>query len=111
MSGDEKGLYVSSDTGTSFTKIPTEQRAHLFAFGKPEVGSTIMTLFVYGRINGENGIFRPVDKGKTWIRINDETQKVSNVPNSMEGDRQTFGRVYIGTNGRGIYYGEPLVDP
>ncbi|MEY3303465.1 MAG: hypothetical protein RLZZ139_1838, partial [Cyanobacteriota bacterium] len=25
----------------------------------------------------------------------------------LEGDRLTFGRVYVGTGGRGILYGQP----
>ncbi|MNR45903.1 Xyloglucanase Xgh74A precursor [compost metagenome] len=64
-------------------------------------------VYVYGRVSGVEGIFRSDDKGTTWIRINDDANRIGNDPNCMEGDRQVYGRVYIGTNGRGYYYGEP----
>jgi hypothetical protein len=51
------------------------------------------------------GIFRSLDRGKTWKRIGNPKNPIGNGPNVMEASLQQFGLVFIGTNGRGIYYG------
>jgi len=51
------------------------------------------------------GIFRSTDAGATWVRINDDHHQWGAVF-PLTGDPRIFGRVYIGTNGRGIIYGD-----
>jgi hypothetical protein len=53
------------------------------------------------------GIFRSLDRGKTWISIGSKQNPIGCEPNVMEASWQQFGLVFIGTNGRGIYYGTP----
>ncbi|MBW7940778.1 MAG: hypothetical protein H3C63_18805 [Candidatus Omnitrophica bacterium] len=81
--------------------------SHLVALGKPAPCSSYPTLFVYGTIHKTTGVFRSIDEGKTWMRINSDSQPIGNSPECMAGDRRLFGRVFIGTNGRGIYVGTP----
>ena len=101
------GLYRSSDGGNTFTKLDNVQTARLFAFGKNPPGKSYPTVFVLGTVNNiSDKVFRSDDMGKTWIRINDAQTLIGNVPNSMEGDRQEFGQVYIGTNGSGVVVGK-----
>ncbi|AFZ19837.1 hypothetical protein [Allocoleopsis franciscana] len=106
LSLDWQGLYRSTDGGKTFSKLEKVNRAHLFAFGKPPNGSTIPALYLYGKIAGKGeGIFRSLDRGKTWDFIGDRQSPIGNNPNVMEASKQQFGLVFIGTNGRGIYYG------
>ncbi|BAZ13316.1 xyloglucanase Xgh74A [Calothrix sp. NIES-4071] len=56
---------------------------------------------------GIKGIFRSLDRGKTWTSIGDPTKSIGNDPNVMEASLEQEGLVFIGTNGRGIYYGTP----
>ncbi|MBW4650074.1 MAG: hypothetical protein KME06_15500 [Kastovskya adunca ATA6-11-RM4] len=106
VSLDKKGLYRSIDGGNTFTKLEKIKRSHLFAFGKPKPGSKTPALYLYGEIAemGE-GIFRSLDEGKTWESIGDRSRPIGNEPNVMEASKQQFGLVFVGTNGRGIYYG------
>lgn len=107
----EDGLYRSSDGGNTFNKVLHVQTARLVAFGKNPPGKSHPAVFVQGKVNGiDDGVFRSDDMGQTWIQINDSSSMIGNIPNSMEGDRQIFGRVYIGTNGSGIYYGDAVTD-
>ncbi|MEB3178370.1 MAG: hypothetical protein VKL59_04915 [Nostocaceae cyanobacterium] len=103
---DDQGLYHSTNGGESFSPIPGVEKAYLFAFGKAPPLSKVPALYLYGKIarQGE-GIFRSLDKGKTWKRIGDRTRPIGNDPNVMEASKQQFGLVFIGTGGRGIYYG------
>lgn len=106
LSLDQKGLYRSTDSGKTFSKLDNVLNAHLFAFGKPPTGSTIPALYVYGNVaNLGDGIFRSLDKGKTWTPIGSRSFPIGNNPNVMEASKQQFGLVFVGTNGRGIYYG------
>lgn len=106
LSLDKQGLYHSTDGGKTFSPIQNVKRAYLFALGKPQTGSNVPALYLYGEIDdmGE-GIFRSLDRGTTWKRIGDNTKPIGNAPSIMEASRQQFGLVFIGTNGRGIYYG------
>ncbi len=103
---DKKGLYRSTDSGKTFSKIDKVERAYLFAFGKPRSGSTTPAVYLFGEIAGKDeGIFRSLDRGKTWELISDPKKPIGRVPNVMEASKQKFGLVFVGTNGRGIYYG------
>jgi photosystem II stability/assembly factor-like uncharacterized protein len=107
-------LYRSSDAGTSFTKLAQVQDAENFAFGKAAPGRRNPTVFVYGKINQIEGLFRsddvtslPGDAAEaSWVKVSTARQLLSNVT-YLEGDRLIFGRVYVGTGGRGILYGQP----
>ncbi|GAB1543041.1 hypothetical protein NUACC21_57150 [Scytonema sp. NUACC21] len=106
LSMDNQGLYHSTNAGQTFSRIQGVKRAYLFALGKPQPGSRVPALYLYGEIdNMGGGIFRSLDRGKTWKKIGDRTKPIGNNPNTMEASRQEFGLVFIGTNGRGIYYG------
>ncbi|MBC7765326.1 MAG: exo-alpha-sialidase [Hyphomonadaceae bacterium] len=108
---DTSGLYRSSDSGQTFTKFANVQRAHMIAFGKNAAGKSNPTVFVYGTIDNTIGIFRSDDMGTNWVRVNVSNSTAGNDPNCMGADRQIFGRVYIGTNGSGILFGEPVTTP
>jgi hypothetical protein len=106
LSLDQKGLYRSTNGSKTFSKLDNVVSSHLFAFGKPQPGSTISALYMYGNVkNLGDGIFRSLDSGKTWTRIGNRSFPVGNNPNVMEASKQQFGLVFVGTNGRGIYYG------
>ncbi len=48
-----------------------------------------------------DGLWRSIDRAATWMRIDDEPHRFGGV-NALAADLRVFGRVYIGTSGRGI---------
>ena len=100
------GLYHSSDSGVNFTKAagPTEVKGQ--GFGKAAPGHDYPALYIAGRVGTITGFFRSDDAGATWGRINDD-QHGYGTAGTVIGDPRVYGRVYVGTNGRGILYGEP----
>ncbi len=52
------------------------------------------------------GFFRSDDAGGTWVRINDNRHQFG-FAGVITGDARVFGRVYVGTGGRGILVGTP----
>ena len=98
----------SSDGGATFSKIGSVQQAGAVGFGKAAPGSARQTLYLIGTVNGVTGIFRSVDGGTAWTRINDDrTQFGGTVGGVITGDPDVYGRVYAGSNGRGVLIGEP----
>ncbi len=57
-------------------------------------------------IGGVYGFYRTLDDGRTYTRLNTDTQMFGEI-NSIDADSCTFGRFYLGTGSRGILYGEP----
>ncbi|GIF05572.1 cellulose binding domain-containing protein [Actinoplanes siamensis] len=53
-----------------------------------------------------NGVYRSDDTGATWLRINDDKHRYGNAGDALAGDPRIWGRVYLGTNGRGILYAD-----
>jgi len=109
MSMNFHGLRCSTDGGETWTRLPNVRRAQMFCLGKPAPGQDYPSLFILGAINNTEGYFRSDDRGQTWAAIDLPLQKIGCQPNIMAGDWQVFGRVFVGTNGRGIFYGEPAV--
>ena len=112
LSNGAAGLYRSSNAGRTFRRVANVQNAFMFSFGVPPRGSAIPAVFLYGTVGAATGVFRSDDLGSTWILINDALHQMSDLANgagAMAGDRQVWGRVYIGTDGRGIFYGVPAV--
>lgn len=110
-------LYRSTDAGLTFTPLAQVQAADEVAFGKAAPGRRNPTAFVYGTINNIKGLFRSDDATSLtgdavqakWIKISTDQQKLGSMT-FLEGDRLFFGRVYVGTGGRGILYGEPNME-
>lgn len=65
-------------------------------------------LYICGVIQNTYGFFRSFDAGKTWEKINDDTQKFGDI-NSIDGDSRKVGRFLIATGSFGIKYGEPSI--
>jgi xyloglucan-specific exo-beta-1,4-glucanase len=99
------GLFHSTNSGKSFTKIHNVQEAATIGFGKAAKGSKYMALYTYAKINAKFGIYRSDNAGATWIRINDDQHQFGSANRTITGDPRMFGRVYIGTNGLGIVVG------
>ncbi|MFI5910419.1 cellulose binding domain-containing protein [Dactylosporangium sp. NPDC051541] len=105
LAGDT-GLYRSTNAGTSFTKLTTATAAINVGFGKAAPGRTNPAVFIVGTVDGKKGVFRSDDAGASWLRVNDDAHQYGNIGEAITGDPRIFGRVYIGTNGRGIIYGD-----
>jgi hypothetical protein len=100
-----KGLYHSVNGGESFTKLANVQAADSLGFGKAAPGKKCSALYLAGKVNQVQGLFRSDDDGQTWVRISDDRHQFGWV-NHVTGDPRIYGRVYFGTGGRGIIYGD-----
>jgi photosystem II stability/assembly factor-like uncharacterized protein len=109
IAGGDKGLSHSTDGGRTFTTLSSVQSASALGFGKAKPGTGYQALYLIGTVKNVTGVFRSTDKGATWLRVNDDAHQWGNFVGLgiVTGDPDTFGRVYVGTNGRGLQYGDP----
>ena len=77
---------------------------HAFGFGKGS--GDVPAQYLVGVVKGQRGFFRSVDGAKSWVRIDDDAHQWGLVL-QIAGDPKKFGRVYVGTHGRGVFYGDP----
>jgi hypothetical protein len=100
------GLLHSTDGGTTFTALSTVTSGINVALGKAAPGAAYPALFLVGTVDGVTGVFRSDNSGGTWVRINDDAHQYGNMGDALAGDPRVYGRVYLGTNGRGILYAD-----
>lgn len=104
------GLWRTTDSGVSFHRIESFENARLICWGAPAPDANIPTAFVFGVKQGKWGIYRSVDMGRNWVKIHDDQHQFPAGVPVIDGDKNVFGRIYVGTDGNGIHYGEPVVD-
>jgi photosystem II stability/assembly factor-like uncharacterized protein len=100
------GLYHSTDSGATFSRLGHVDQIHAFGFGKAAPGAAFPALYLIGTADGLRGIFRSTNTAQSWVRINDD-QHQWGLLLQITGDPKQFGRVYVGSHGRGTFYGDP----
>lgn len=102
------GLKRSTNSGASFTTLSGVTNCAAVGLGKAEPSSTYHTLYIWGTVGGVTGVFRSIDQGATWLRINDDDHEYGGPGNGqfVIGDMNVYGRVYMSTVGRGIVYAD-----
>jgi hypothetical protein len=103
------GLSRSTNSGTNFTAVSSVQRASFVSFGMAAPGQSYPAIFISGQVTNVTGIFRSDDQGASWVRINDDQHQFGLASiHVFCADPRVFGRVYFGTEGRGVIYGDIL---
>jgi hypothetical protein len=100
------GLFRSQDSGTTWTQLPQIGNAAAVGFGMGAPGQSYPTVYLSASLNNVWGVYRSDDAGATWQRIDDPQHQFGYI-NTLTGDPRRHGRVYLGTGGRGILYGDP----
>ena len=105
-----EGLFHFTKGGASFVKLECVQAADSLGLGKPPPVQNYPSLFLAGKIDGTQALFRSDDVGVTWVRINDDQHQYGNISH-VTGDPRIYGRVYFATGGRGVIYGDINSNP
>ncbi len=115
------GLYHSTDGGSTFSALNGISAGYGLGFGMAATGASYPALYMIGQVSGDAScsqspadattiasecIYRSTDEGQSWTQINDFAHQYGSY-NIITGDSRVFGRVYLGTGGRGIIEGNP----
>ncbi|MGY1410874.1 cellulase [Luteimonas sp. A611] len=88
-------------------RLPGVDDARSVGLGAPAREGEPPVLFVHGQVEGAPGLFRSDDGGRSWRRIDHDGMRFGGIMRHVTGDPRLHGRVYFGTEGRGIWYGDP----
>lgn len=99
------GVYQIETRRNRLRRCPVVGSAEHIGFGHPAPGREYPVVYVVGIRNGIYGFYRSLDAGATWQRINDFEHQFFRI-SCIIGDPRVFGRVYLGTSGRGIIFGD-----
>ncbi len=122
------GLFHSTDSGSTFAQVGGVQPSYQIAFGKAAPGKKYPAIYLVGQLSSDTTcsqnfpnssadvlnyltnlssqcVYRSIDAGTTFVRINDFAHQFGE-SNVISGDPRVFGRIYIGTAGRGVIRGD-----
>lgn len=101
------GIYRSQNGGVTFSKITTISQVQGFAAGAKYSGASYPALYAFGLVGSdtERWLYRSDDAGATWTRINTDDPRLGTLT-YLAASPDVAGRVFVGTNGRGIFIGE-----
>ena len=100
------GLFFSPDGGTNFSRMQDVQECWALGFGKAQSGSNYPTIFMYGLVYNEWGLYRSTNQGAGWVKLVDYPLGLFDIVTAVSGDPDIFGRVYIGYKGNSFVYGD-----
>lgn len=105
----DSGLQRSLDGGVTFKPVAGIGYCGAVGFGKAAEGKDYPSVYIWGSVAGVRGIYRSLDAGASWQRINDDAHQYGGPGDGhfIVGDMNRFGFVYMSTAGRGIVYGRP----
>lgn len=113
----EGALWVKSTNGEVYTtynfgrswknlgNIESTTYGCSFGFGTGE-GERTVSVYNIGYIDGIFGVYFSNDLGNNWIKISPDGLNFFAGTIEVCGDRREYGRVFIGTGGTGVIYGE-----
>lgn len=103
------GLFHSVDFGSTFSQVSSGVTAGWsFALGAGSTTSSYPVIYGFFTVDGTTSLFKTEDGGLNWAWIADAAHGFGAASSNVVGaDMSTYGRVFVGTNGRGIFYGSP----
>lgn len=102
----DQGAYHSTDFGETFTQSPDVQWGNAIAIGKGKGDAT--NVYSFNTIGNVAALRVTADEGATWSVISDAKNGFGSASaNPLAASWEVEGRVYVGTNGRGVFYGNP----
>jgi hypothetical protein len=100
------GLLHSPDSETAVTNVKDVSSAWAVGFGAPKVTGAYPAVYLWGKVKGQDGLWRSDDEGANWARINDDAHQFGGF-SAITGDMRSYGTVYVAPYGRGLMSGTP----
>lgn len=106
--GTDAGIYLSTNFGSSFTLLSSSlTNIHEIALGLGS-GST-WYLYAFGTGPSGNKLYGSADNGKTWTDLQGSQSFGAISSCRLAGSGNVAGQVYVGTNGRGVFYAKGTI--
>jgi xyloglucan-specific exo-beta-1,4-glucanase len=102
------GIYLSTNFGSSFTLL-TSALTNVYHIALGVGSGSTWNLYAFGTGSAGNKLYGSADNGKTWTDIQG-TQSFGAIGGcALAGSGNVAGQVYVGTNGRGVFYAKGAI--
>ncbi len=99
-------MFESTDAGETWAPVEGTEGIVAMGFGAPLEGDD-PALYLAGTIDGEAGIWRSPDLGRSWEFVDETPGGIYQTITAVAGDPGIPGRVYVGFAGVGVMQGDP----
>ena len=105
----DAGVFRSTDSGATFAQVGSGSisKTEQIAFGKGD-GSN-WNVYVFGTGSAGNKLYGTSDSGASWVDVQGAQNFGSIGANKVVGSGNVANQVYVGTNGRGVFYAQVSV--
>jgi len=104
------GLFHSADSKSNMVQNRKVSEAWLVSFGAPRVKGAYPAVFLWGKVEGQEGLWRSDDSGENWVRVNSPDQQFGTL-RAIAGDMLEPDTLYLAPHGRGLMVGVPADKP
>jgi hypothetical protein len=98
-------LMRSADGGVTWTAVPNVLEAYAVGFGKAAPGAAYPAIFIVGWVGNVYGVWRSDDNAQSWVSLGAFPLGSLDQIQTIDGDKNTYGTVYVGFSGSGYAYG------
>lgn len=105
----DAGIFHSTNYGSSFTQVSTSlNNTYQIALGRGS-GST-WNVYAFGTGSAGAKLYASTDNGASWTDIQGSQGFGAIDSCKLAGSGNTAGQVYVGTNGRGVFYASGTIE-
>lgn len=102
------GIYVSTNFGSSFTLL-TSALTNVYQIALGVGSGSTWNLYAFGTGSAGNRLYGSADNGNTWTDLQG-TQSFGAIDGcKLAGSGNVAGQIYVGTNGRGVFYAKGTI--
>lgn len=99
-----EGFFQSTDGGSTWNAVPNVLEVSVFGFGAPATPGGYPSIYIVGYVNSVYGIWQSNDDAHSWTMIGDHPAGSLDNIQTISGDPNTYGQVYVGFAGSGYAY-------
>jgi hypothetical protein len=103
--GSGAAFQRSIDGGATWSSVANVTEVWAFGFGVAASGQTYPAIYIAGFVSSVWGIYRSIDNATTWQLLVTSPMNSLDLVKTVEGDANTYGKVYVGFAGTGCAYG------
>ena len=96
LAGRTDGLWHSTNSGSSWTKLSNVAESWAIGFGKAAPGQNYPAVYMAGLVGSTYGIYRSDDGGANWTLMTDSAHQYGQIF-LLTADRNIYGRCYSTT--------------
>jgi hypothetical protein len=104
--GGHGGCFYRSRDGEQWERMCSIRDALSMGVGAPLSSSGNATLYTYGTVESNTGIYRSADYGASWQRLSGEPNGIYVGVRAIAGDPEVAGRLYVALAGGGYLVGQ-----